>query len=159
VVDTADHIVSAVFRIAIISANQRRFIALCLHTFLRGTPKMLSKEKILEAQLSMVLMLLVISVVFHLRYCVVAAIVLIVLCALSSWFARAISNLWTEFFKGVQFVVSKIVLAIMFYLIVTPIAVLFRIFHKNHLALRDNSSTLWKDTQKDVTKESLSDPW
>ena len=118
-----------------------------------------AREKVLESQLSMVLMLLVAAEVFHRSSCVKGAISLIVAAAIFPWFARSAYIVWTSSLKAVEFVFSRLLLALMFYIVVTPVAVLFRLFHKDHLKLKDNGLSLWQDRSKDVKKEDFIHPW
>ncbi|HBH05571.1 MAG TPA: hypothetical protein DDX92_03085 [Flavobacteriales bacterium] len=78
----------------------------------------------------------------------------------SKYLAVKIEYLWMKLAWILSFIIPNILLSIVFYLILTPIAFLSRIFSMNNdLSLKDTSPSLFKDHNKTFSKDSFKNPW
>jgi multisubunit Na+/H+ antiporter MnhG subunit len=68
---------------------------------------------------------------------------------------KPINKVWMTFAIILGWFMSRVILIILFYLIITPIGFLLKIFGKDPLNLKlDNSlSTYWEDREKSVTEK------
>jgi|WetSurMetagenome_2_1015567.scaffolds.fasta_scaffold121563_4 hypothetical protein len=78
----------------------------------------------------------------------------------SSYLAKKIDYIWMKFTWILSFIVPNIILSIIFYVFLTPIALLSKIFgKKNQLSLKNTTSTLFKDYNNKLDKVSFEKPW
>ena len=78
----------------------------------------------------------------------------------SQYLAFKIDYLWMKLTWILSLIVPNILLSLVFYLILTPIALLSRVFSKkNELSLKNTSPSLFKEYNKTFTKESFKNPW
>jgi len=96
----------------------------------------MKREKALETVLTIATGLLVLSFLFHTKWLVVAAIALGVLALASKYLAGKIAWAWLKLAEGLGFVMSRVLLTILFYAILLPIALLARAGAKDPLQLR-----------------------
>ena len=95
----------------------------------------MKREKSLETVLTIATGLLVLSFMFHTKWLVVAAILLGIVALASKFLAGKIAWLWLKLAEGLGFVMSRVLLAILFYAVLFPIALLSRIGAKDPLQL------------------------
>lgn len=78
----------------------------------------------------------------------------------SSYFAQKIDYLWMKLTWILSLIIPNIILVIVFYLLLTPIALLSKIFgEKNQFSLKNNTSSLFKDCNKQFDKTFFEKPW
>lgn len=74
--------------------------------------------------------------------------------------ATQIDLLWMKLAKLLGFIVPNILLSIIFYFFLTPLAFLSKIFgKKNPLSLNNKTDTLFKEYNKKFDKASFEKPW
>jgi len=98
--------------------------------------KSIKREKALETVLTIATGLLVLSFMFHTKWLVVAAILLGIVALLSKYLAGTIAWLWLKLAEGLGFVMSRVLLTILFYAMLVPIALLSRMGAKDPLQLK-----------------------
>ncbi len=74
---------------------------------------------------------------------------------------RVISTYWLQFSEAMGKVMSKVILSIVFYVFLTPIAILFRVFNKSAVDnfLANNKDSYFEDSKTDYSKESFLKSW
>ncbi len=89
-----------------------------------------------------------------------AAVIIGLLGLLSSYIAKQIDFLWMKLAWVLSLIVPNILLSVIFYLLLTPIALLSRLFgEKNQLNLKNKTDSLFKDYNKEFDKPSFEKPW
>ena len=89
-----------------------------------------------------------------------AAVIIGLLGLLSSFIAKQIDFLWMKLAWVLSLIVPNILLSLIFYLLLTPIALLSRVFgEKNQLNLKNKTDSLFKDYNKVFDKPSFEKPW
>jgi hypothetical protein len=79
---------------------------------------------------------------------------------ISPYLAKKIDYLWMKLAWILSLIVPNIILSIVFYLFLTPIALLSRLFGESDpLTLKNSTETLFKDYKKAVDKASFEKPW
>ncbi|GGA88527.1 hypothetical protein [Puia dinghuensis] len=74
--------------------------------------------------------------------------------------SKKIEIVWMKLTWLLSLVVPNILLSVIFFVFLTPIAFLSKIFgEKNQLHLKNTSNSLFKETNKDFNKESFERPW
>lgn len=81
--------------------------------------------------------------------------------SVSDYLADKIDWLWTKLGWLLSLIVPNIIMTIVFYLILTPMAFLSRLFGKSDpMDLKNTQSSLFKDKEKtSFSKESFEKPW
>lgn len=76
-------------------------------------------------------------------------------------FAKAITWFWFKLADLLGAVMPKIFLSILYYLFLTPLALLFRLFNKDPLNLKrkSHSNSIWEERNYKYQKDDLSNPW
>jgi len=73
--------------------------------------------------------------------------------------ATLLAKIWFKIGDLLGFFVSKVVLAIVFYLLVFPISVLYRLFNGDTLNLKNSKSSLWTNREHTYSKSDLKNSW
>lgn len=73
--------------------------------------------------------------------------------------AKLVAAGWFKLGELLGFVVSKIVLTVMFYLLLMPVALLHNIFNKDVLKLKKGRKTLWVDRNHRYITDDLKNIW
>ena len=123
------------------------------------------KIKIEEAEKYKTILIIVIGMtVVHLittfNWALYTALIVGVLGAFSEYMAGIINNVWLKIGMVLSYIVPNIILSIIFYVFLTPIAILSRIFgEKNPLNIKDPQTSIFKVRNMDYTPETFETPW
>lgn len=80
--------------------------------------------------------------------------------AISAFLAEKIDWIWTKIGWILSKIIPNIFMTIIFYLVLTPTAVLSRLLgKKDPMDLKNNASSLFKTKSTTFTKESFEKPW
>lgn len=75
----------------------------------------------------------------------IVSVIFLVLGILNSKFLNPLNILWFKFGLFLGKIISPIIMGVVFFVVVTPIAILLRVFRKDVLSLKKNTSdTYWK---------------
>lgn len=96
-----------------------------------------------EALLVIVTGFLVLFLVFDKTYLLYVSLIVGGIGVFIKPLATIIALGWFKLGDILGFVVSKIVLGVMFYLLLVPIALLHNLFNKNSMKLKNSGETLW----------------
>ena len=67
---------------------------------------------------------------------------------------------WNVILKGIGYVNSRVILALVFFIILLPIALLARVFRKvDPLKLKQNQVSYWTKRNHEYTSKDLENPW
>lgn len=79
---------------------------------------------------------------------------------ISSYLADKINWVWMKLTWLLSLIVPNILLSVIFFLFLTPIAWLSRLFgEKNQLTLKNTQSSMFRDTNKSFNPASFENPW
>jgi len=79
---------------------------------------------------------------------------------LSSYLAEKIEWLWLQLGYVLGLIVPKIILSLIFFLVLLPVALLSKVFgKKNALQLKDTQDSLFKTVDKTFDPKSFEKPW
>ena len=73
--------------------------------------------------------------------------------------ASLIAKAWLKLGDILGFIVSKVVLVLLFYILLTPISLLYRLFNKDVLSLKRQQSTLWHTRDLSYSSKDLKNSW
>ena len=103
---------------------------------------------------------LVIYAFKHWQWALWTAISIGGLSILSSYFAEKIAWLWMQLGNVLGLIVPKIILSLIFFIILFPVALLSKVFgKKDTLQLKNTASSLFKTVNKTFDAASFEKPW
>ncbi len=104
------------------------------------------------------------ALLFHLwlghRWLLYLAVALLVLALIPNPLATLITKGWLKFSELIGAVMSRVVMTLIFFLFLTPIAFFYRLFNRaaaDHF--RKKRDTYWRAAEEKFTKESFEKPW
>ena len=104
--------------------------------------------------------MMVVYLITKLQWTLYISVSVGILGVLSDYLAKKIDYLWMKLTWILSLIMPNILLSIIFYIFLTPVALLSRVFgEKNQLSLKNTSSTLFKDSNKKFDKASFEKPW
>ena len=110
--------------------------------------------------LTIVIGFLVIYALTHFTWALWVAVVVGSLGLLSSFLAQKIQDLWMGLSTVLSYIIPPILLSIIFYILLFPIALLSRLFgEKDPLQLRKTDKSLFKTVDKEFTKDTFEKTW
>ncbi len=112
-----------------------------------------------KAQLVIVTGLLVLAAIFDNEYIAHAALVVGLLCVFIKPVGDRIVWLWYKLAELLSRVMNPLILGLAFFLFITPIALLFRLFGNDPLLLKEQKGSLFDFRDHTYTKEDLEKPW
>jgi ABC-type multidrug transport system fused ATPase/permease subunit len=133
------------------------------HLFIRfskTSAMAIEKEKVLENNLVIAGGLLVFYFVFDIKLLIVIALAVIILTVLSDFIAGKISWVWMKLAEVLGYINSKILLSVIFYVVLFPIAMIYRLLSKDTMTLkRTKLESMFVDRNKTYSAEDLKDLW
>jgi hypothetical protein len=118
-----------------------------------------TKEKNQETILAICLGLLVIYLIFKVQVLIPIALGLIAVALFSQFLAGWITWIWLKISHIMGFVMSKVIMGIIFYGFLFPIAMLSRIFKGNSLQLKKQPDTYYVTRNHTYSSTDLENPW
>ena len=110
--------------------------------------------------LIIVIGMLVVHIITKYNWALYTALVVGLLGAVSEYMAGIINNVWLKIGMVLSYIVPNIILSIIFYVFLTPIAILSRIFgEKNQLNLKNTEKSIFKVRNTLYSIESFENPW
>jgi len=95
------------------------------------------------------------------KWLVLLAFALLSGALLSDTFASAVSDGWLRLGKFIGGISNRVILSLVFYLFLTPLAFLYRLFNKNALSLKRSpgAASYFKTRVHSFSAQDLRDPW
>jgi len=88
------------------------------------------------------------------------ALIIGILSILSFWIEEKIAWLWLQLGYVLGLIVPKLILSLIFFLVLSPVALLSKVFgKKNALQLKDTQDSLFKTVDKTFDPKSFEKPW
>jgi hypothetical protein len=104
--------------------------------------------------------MLVLYFVTDVKWLLIVSLIVGLTGLISPYLAKRIDFLWMKLAWILSLIVPNIILSIVFYLFLTPIALLSRLFGPSDpINLKNSTDTLFKDYKKAVDKASFEKPW
>jgi hypothetical protein len=121
---------------------------------------MLNKKETYKTIVVITAGFMVLYFVFHSIYFLYIALSIALLSILSESLANFISNAWMKLAKVLSYIVPPITMSILFFFILTPIALLQKLFKKNKsFLLKNNMNSTFIASNKVFNKSSFEKPW
>ena len=120
------------------------------------------EKEIKEASVVIGLFLLIISLVFDVKLCTYLGTGFIFIFVFLKKISNFIGSYWIRFSEILSKINNTILLSVLFYLVLTPLAFFSRIFNKDLLKIHDNNKTsisYYQDRNHCYTKADLENMW
>ena len=92
-------------------------------------------------------------------YCVFIGIALLFSSALPFKLSELIAYYWLKLGEGIGFVMSKVILGSVFFIFVSPLSFLFRLFNRKHMQLNKCGDSYYIVRNKIFEKKDLRNSW
>lgn len=102
---------------------------------------------------------LVLYTVFSWQWTLYASLLVGVSGTLSAFASRKIERLWMKLADLLGYIIPNILLSIVFFLLLFPVSLLYKIFHKDPLMLSRKYKTHFIDINKEPDKKSFEKTW
>jgi len=115
-----------------------------------------------EVVLVIVVGLLIVSRIFSIDNLVYVAIIIGVLGALSSALSDKMAWVWFKIADALGYIMSRVMLTLIFFLILTPVALVSRLLRKKDLLgkkIDDKMLSYFETRDHEYTPKDLMDPW
>ena len=120
----------------------------------------LTKDKITESILAITTGMLAIALIFKIDWLLIVAVIIGAIGLLIPPLAKLIARAWMKFAEILGYINSRILLAVVFYIFLFPIAVLSRLFIKDPLQLKPKKSgSYFTERNHEFTAEDFKNPW
>ncbi len=120
---------------------------------------MMKKEKIFEAILVITTGFIVLFAVLGKEWMLFVAIASGLVGLFIPGLAAVLAKVWFKIGEVLGFVVSKVVLFLLFYVLLTPIAFLYRLFNHDSLQLKRQNRSLWSERNHIFQATDLKNSW
>lgn len=101
----------------------------------------MNRSKSLETILVLAGALIVFYLIYEIKVLLIISIVLIAIGIFSKFLTEKISWLWLKFSEILGYMIPKIMLSIVFFMILTPIALLYKKFNKDSMKLKKTTQS------------------
>lgn len=119
----------------------------------------IDKSKILETSLVLTTACLIIYVISSINLFIYISISFGLIGIFIKPFAKYITILWFKLAEFLNFFVSKIILGILFYLLLVPISMIYRISNNDNLQLKKTKKSNWIMRNKTYSYSDLENIW
>lgn len=119
----------------------------------------MDREKKLEALLVITLGCIIVSLIFESNLIMILMGALILISIISHKFLDFLILLWFKFSHFLGLVNSRIILFLVYYLILLPLALLNKLFGKNIFQFKQGSITYLKERQHTFTSKDFQNTW
>ena len=82
-----------------------------------------------------------------------------ILSILSKFFVKNLALIWMKLAEGMGYVMSKVVLSSVYYLILSPIAAIYRLTNKNNMKARPKIDSVFENRNHKFNKNDFDNPW
>lgn len=123
--------------------------------------KKVSETENLKTILTLSLFFLILFLLFKINWAIYICAALLFLGIFDNPLAKTVSSLWLSFSEVMGKISTFIILFLIFYLFITPLAFLWRIFNKKDAShfLKDNSDSLFTVVKKTFSKDYFEKTW
>jgi len=121
--------------------------------------KNMKKEKIFETILTLVTALIILSLIFKTKHLLSMAWILGLVGLFIKPLAEFISKMWLKLSEIMGSISSKIILSLVFFLFLVPIAFIYRLFNKDSLLIKNTKRSLFFNRDHKYTKEDFENSW
>lgn len=117
------------------------------------------KEKSLETLLILAGAFIVLFWIYNKKIFLLLALFLVLIGVVSPYIAEKISWCWLKFSEVIGYVMSKVILTIIFFIFLLPLSLLYKVFNKDALSLKRKSNSYYTERNHTYTGKDLENMW
>jgi hypothetical protein len=102
---------------------------------------------------------LVFYLIYSWRWAIFLSLAVGVIGILSSYLSKKIEWIWMKLSKMLGFIIPNIILSAVYFIILFPISLLYKLFNKDTLMLSGKYDTFFIDVQKEIDIDSFKKIW
>ncbi len=102
---------------------------------------------------------LALHLIFNLKWALTVSFVIGLAGVFSAYLSKKIHWLWMKLSEVLGLIVPNILLSLVYYLVLFPISILFRIFNKDPLMLSKNYDSYFVNVNRNYDKKSFENTW
>jgi len=102
---------------------------------------------------------LILYLIFAWQWAIIVSLTVGVIGILSSYLSRKIEWVWMKFAQLLEYIIPNILLSIVFFLILFPISLFSKLFHKDPLMLSKKYKSYFIDINHEMDKNSFEKIW
>lgn len=118
-----------------------------------------NKARSLETLLVLVGAFIVLYYIFPKKIYLLVALIFILIGIVSPYLSSKISWVWLKFAELLGGVMSKIILSVVYFIILVPMALIQRLTHKNPLFLKRKQGTYYINRNKQYSPKDIENIW
>jgi hypothetical protein len=119
----------------------------------------MKKEKSLETLLVLTGVFVLLFWIYNKKIFLLLALLLILIGIVSPYLTGKISWLWLKFSEIIGNVMSKIILSVIFFVFLIPLALISRIFRKDNLSLKKKETSYYSNRNHLYSGKDLENIW
>jgi len=154
---TCDHRVTA-FRCTHCNRRQQRSSTIYLHIILKKH-SIMQKDTSTTTMLVISMGFLILFLIFSWQWSVILSLIVGLLGIVSKSLSKRIEKGWMGLAHILSYIIPSILLAMVFYLILFPMALISKLFTKDPLMLSGNYDSYFVDVNKKVEKSQFEKVW
>ncbi len=119
----------------------------------------MNREKKLESILIIAAGFLVLFFVFKIKIFILISLIVLLLSAMSDLFTDGLTWLWFKLAEILGWINSRILLGVIFYVVLCPIAFVTRLLGKTSITFKKNKDSYYSERNHVYTKEDIENMW
>jgi hypothetical protein len=121
----------------------------------------MKRELVISTLVVLALAFLILYTIFSFSWALYTALFLLIISLVDNPLSTLIVRAWLGFSRGIGAINTTVILTLTFFLFLTPIALLYRIFNKKsvHYFKKRADKSYFVDEQRSYTKESFERPF
>lgn len=119
----------------------------------------MKKDKILEALLVINAAMVLLYLIYKQDWFLYLALLLGIISILSLSLSKLIARGWYKLGEWMGWFVSKVILLLLYYLLLVPVALMNRIFQPDKLRLKANKQSFWVERNHGYTPDDFKNSW
>ena len=119
-----------------------------------------TKTEPIKTILIIVLGLIILHLKFQMVFILYVALFICIGGVISSKLRKAIDFIWMKLAWVLSLIIPNIILSIIFYFILFPVAIIAKLFrNKNGIVLKNEQNSFFKDVNKEFKRDTFKTPW
>ena len=120
---------------------------------------LMNREKKLESVLIISAGFLVLFFVFKIKIFIFISLLILLLSAMSDLFTDGLTWLWFKLAEVLGWINSRILLGLIFFLFLFPVALIARLLNKTSISFKKNKDTYYSERNHTYTPEDIENMW
>ena len=119
----------------------------------------MNREKAFETIIVLALASLIVSIWLNVEWLVYVTMAFLIIGVVSKSTAMAIAKIWLGFSRYLGVVMNFVLMFVIFYLILIPLALLQRMFGRNQISRKNNENTHFHLRNHRYSSKDIDNPW